>query len=144
VLNIPSDSLARRHRFEWWPKVLRSSVRDHLDRPFIWGESDCAFFRQIVIDMTGFDCAEDVEGYNSEDTARAVLRAAGFASVIDLVAARFPEIHPSEAMRGDLGYVDGHHDLMSPLIIMGSEAVTKASSGQVVISRAQITRAFAV
>lgn len=123
---------------------MRLSLARHIAAPFEWGVSDCALAFDIVRDITGFDAIDGMRGYADGSDAMRRLRARGFQSVLDLVAATFPEIPPSEAQRGDLGYVDDVQPLMSPAVINGAVAHSKGIAGPVLIPRGLIVRAFAV
>lgn len=123
---------------------MRVSLARHIASPFVWDDSDCSFAFRVVADITGFDALEGLRGYQSAQEAMQILRQAGYRTVLDLVAANFPEIAPSEAGRGDLGYVDGVEPLMSPALINGPVAHSKSLAGPVTVPRGMITRAFAV
>jgi len=123
---------------------MRLTVARHLAAPFEWGVNDCSLAFEAVLAMTGFDAIEAVRGYDSPQEAMRRLRAAGYRSVLELVEASFPEISPAHAQRGDLGYIDSVEPLMSPAIIDGAVAHSKALAGPVLIPRGQIVRAFAV
>ena len=113
--------------------------------PFVWGESDCAIlFSEAVEALTGFNPIADGGTYTTRIGALRGLKKLGFDSVFDLVAARFPEIPPAHAMRGDLGFADGFDPLLSPAVIDGSVAHSKSESGYVIVPRGHILRAFAV
>lgn len=113
--------------------------------PFDWGTSDCAMFADVVKALTGFDPIEGIRGYASELSAVRRLRAAGYVTTYELVAAHFPEIDPALAGRGDLGYpAEIPHPLMSPAVIDGAYAYSKGLDGAVIMPRSLITRAFAV
>lgn len=123
---------------------MRVSLARHLAAPFEWGGSDCAFSLDIARDMTGFDILDGLRGYTNAQEAMETLRAAGYQTVLDLVAAHFPEISPSEAQRGDLGYPADVAPLMSPALINGPVAHSKSMAGPVTVPRGLIARAFAV
>lgn len=128
-----------------WPARMRAAIDFHRDRPFEWGASDCSLFAEAVEAMTGFDPIAAVRGYQGEIDALRRLRAAGYASTLELVRDYFQEIPPALAQRGDLGYPASiPHALMSPAVIDGAVAYSKHPAGFIVIPRSLITRAFAV
>jgi len=124
---------------------MRATIARHINAPFAWGSSDCGFVFDWVRDACDFDPIDDVRGYTSEREALRAVRDAGFETVADLVAARFVEIDPAMAQRGDLGYpADIPHPLMSPAIIDGAHAYSKHPAGGVIVPRSAIVRAWAV
>lgn len=136
---------ARRPRIDAWPAAMRAVLMRHQAGPFVWGQSDCALFADAVAAMTGYDPLADCRGYTSEFGALKKLKAAGFDNVDELVAARFVEIAPVAAQRGDLGYPARiARPLMGPAVIDGAHAFSKGPEGFVVVPRSVIVRAFAV
>jgi hypothetical protein len=124
---------------------MSRAIACHRNVPFIWGSSDCALAFDVMQVMTGRDAIADLRGYVDEFTLLRRLVAAGFETGVQLVEARFREIAPVNAMRGDLGYpADVPHRLMSPAVIDGAYAYSKGPQGFITIPRSQITRAFAV
>lgn len=126
---------------------MRETVQRHLAQPFVPGVSDCAIlFADAVLAMTGYDPISDGRDYASLQDALRNIRRAGHQTMADLVAARFHEIHPSEAQRGDLGLLADADNgaITSPLVILGADAATKSMAGPVIVSRGLIVRAFAV
>ena len=101
-------------------------------------------FADVVYGMTGFNPMHGSRPYYSAVSAARSLLDFGFKSMLALVEARFEEIPPSLAMRGDLGFVEGHDPLMSPAVIDGSVAHSKNEGGTVIVPRSHIVRAFAV
>lgn len=127
--------------------MLREAVQRHLAQPFVPGVSDCAtLFADAVLAMTGFDPIADGRDYATLQDALRNIRRAGHRTMADLVAARFREIHPSEAQRGDLGMLADAEigAITSPLVMLGADAATKSLAGPVIVSRGLIVRAFAV
>ena len=132
-------------RIEAWPSILRKGLAHHLAAPFEWGVSDCAFVFDIVRDMTGYDAIADGRGYTTEAGAMKALKRAGFETMLDLFSARFPELDPAMAQRGDLGFpAVTPNPLMNPAIIDGASAFTKYPGGRLVVPRHAIARAWAV
>ena len=165
-----TTSALRRPRVESWVTILAKTVEFHTDAPFAWGQSDCGLWADLVLAMTGWDPIADCRGYTNASSGLRKLKAAGYASVIELVEDRFEEIPASFAQRGDLivpcgRSVDVHlatspcgthqytvpalngaiHPLSSPAVCIGRHAFSKSESGAVVfeMDRRHI-RAFAV
>jgi len=136
----------RRPRVDNWATALRAVIAEHESQPFVWGQSDCSFAFDAVRAITGFDPIESIRGYGSELAALRNLRASGFETTADLVAAHFEEIPAMSAMRGDLGYPsEVRHPLMSPAVIFGAFAYSKSpGEGWVVIETAALTRIYGV
>ncbi|PLX36990.1 MAG: hypothetical protein C0605_07945 [Hyphomicrobiales bacterium] len=128
-----------------WPSRMLDILDEHVERPFAWGVSDCGIlFADAVVAQTGFDPLAGMRGYRTKAGALRVLRRAGFASVAELVAARFEEIPLAQAGRGDLGLPEVADALTSPAVITGALAVSKDENGPVTLSRSLIKRAFKV
>jgi len=142
ILSAPN----RRTRPADWPKRLRGVIARHRAAPFAWGDSDCAMlFAEAVEAMTGYNPIADGGTYTTRIGALRGLKKLGFDSVLDLVAARFVEIPPAHAMRGDLGFVAEVDPLSSPAVIDGAVAHSKRDDvGHVLVPRGHIVRAFAV
>jgi hypothetical protein len=112
--------------------------------PFQWGVSDCAFFADIVREMTGWDPMADARGYDSAVSARQVLRDVGYESMKEAVEDRLHEIPVAHAMRGDLVFpADDLGPMASPFILDGAHAFSKSMAGPLVLSRERCVRAFA-
>lgn len=140
----------RRPRLDRWPALLREVLSRHAAAPFEWGVSDCAIlFAEAVRVVTGYDPIFDGREYASAQGALRNVRAAGFRCMTELVAARFHEIPPAHARRGDLGYTaeslaDDGGPLVCPAVINGAIAHSKTLAGHVIVPRGLIVRAFAV
>lgn len=132
-------------RVENWPSIMRRAIAAHARQPFVWGASDCSFVFDIIRDMTGRDPIAEIRGYSSELGALRALRAAGYATTLDLIERNFVEIPPATAQRGDIGYPSNiAHPLMSPAIIDGANCYSKEPRGAVVFPRNHIARAWRV
>lgn len=99
--------------------------------------SDC------VQAMTGFNPTRGIR-YATKLGALRAFREHGCMTAIGLVESLFEEIDPAQAVRGDLGLPAEFDDLMSPAIIDGALAFSKAEAGPIIIPRTLIVRAFAV
>lgn len=110
----------------------------------MWGVSDCTMFADVVLAMTGFDPIAGYRSYTTEIGALRMLRKANAASVAEYIERLFPEIHPSQAGRGDLGLTSEAGPLTCPAVIDGAVAISKNEGGTVIVPRGHIVRAFAV
>ena len=97
--------LRRKHD---WPKLLHEYLNSVRDRPFKWGQHDCAlFFCGAVEAMTGVDLARDFRGeYSSRGAAVRRMRAfadGGLEQLVEKRAAAYsiPEVPVAFAQRGD-------------------------------------------
>lgn len=92
-------------RAEDWPIRLNAAIEAALDRPFKWGEHDCALFAfNIVRDLTGVDHAADYRGqYRTAAGATKQLLKRGQGTLrASVTAALGSEINERLAKRGDL------------------------------------------
>ena len=113
-----------------------------MSEPFEWAVSDCAFWADIVRDLTGFDPIWDGRDYTDGPSAMIALRRAGYHSVLELLEDRLIEIPIAMAGRGDLVVQAECAPLAGPFVLDGSRAYTKALSGPIVVDRSTCTRAF--
>lgn len=133
------------NRLDGWADRLLEVVELHRAAPFVWGRTDCAMlFRHCAQVCTGVDPLADLSPwYSRASAARALLRA-GHRTAIDLVAARFVEIHPAQAQRGDVGFCEIRDDLSAPAIILGAEAVSRDESRFLVFPAGLLVRTFRI
>jgi hypothetical protein len=101
-------------RFPDWPKRLNAHLETVRDKPFAWGEHDCALAAAGAIQaMTGVDIAAPLRGkYSSAGTAVVAMRdfaGGSLEQVIEKIAQdrKMPEIKSKMAQRGDLVLLDG-------------------------------------
>lgn len=90
-----------------WGSALTHFVSGRINAPFAWGPNDCASFcADAGIAMGCADFHEGVRGHytNAAGAVRA-LRRAGFDGLEALLRARLDECPPSQARRGDVGFV---------------------------------------
>lgn len=92
-----------------WETALAEYLAGKSGAVFAWGTCDCAMFAAGAIEaMTGVDPASELRGrYKSQTGAARVLKRSGAAKLAEWVSARFEEILPVFAHRGDLVMVDG-------------------------------------
>lgn len=95
-------------RAENWPGLLATAIEEARNRPFVWGEHDCALFAaDVVLKMTGQDLAADFRGlYASKTQAIKILGAAGGLDAVVTGLLGWPLYHPKLAQRGDVVMVD--------------------------------------
>ncbi len=91
-------------RREDWPERLLAFLASRRDKPFAWGENDCALFAaDAALEMTGVDFAAPFRGrYDTAFGAMKALRANGagcLAEYLDLIVD--PLARPELARRGD-------------------------------------------
>jgi hypothetical protein len=90
-----------------WEKRLNAVVAKHQALPSVYGTSDCYMIADDGVEaVTGKRMYVDAIGYTTEAGAAKKLRQHGFETVRDAFAAKFAEIAPSMAQRGDIGVVD--------------------------------------
>jgi hypothetical protein len=86
----------------------------------------------------------EAQGYDDAQSARRIIKATGFSSIIAGVEARFHEIPVAHAIRGDLVYPkEDLGPMASPFILDGAHAFSKSMSGPLVLHRDRCVRAFA-
>lgn len=91
-------------RLSTWESDLAAFVANRFEKPFTWGEHDCALFgADAVLTITGTDPAPDFRGvYSDQKGAREALRKFGKGTLLKTYQDRFPEKPISFAQRGDL------------------------------------------
>jgi hypothetical protein len=90
-----------------WEKRLNAVVAKHQALPSEFGTSDCYLIADDGVEaLLGERMYPDAIGYKTEAGAARKLRQHGFDTVRDAFAAKFAEIAPSMAQRGDIGVVD--------------------------------------
>ncbi|SOC22009.1 DUF6950 family protein [Rhodobacter maris] len=129
-----------------WRARLHAEIEAHRREGFAWGRRDCALglAAGAVLAMTGEDLAAAWRGrYRSASGAARVLRAAGFDSLGDAVAAVLPEIHPSQAHVGDIAFLD-EGEIGALGIVNGGTLIVLGLDGIGPRERAAAVRAFKV
>lgn len=90
-----------------WEIELAKVVEKHIQIPFAYGVSDCYIVcADVVKAITGEEPYENVRDYTTEAGAAKQLKKHGFESVEDAWAAKFEEIPPVMAQRGDVCIFD--------------------------------------
>lgn len=141
----PSPSMALLRRDDWDQRLMAVIV-EHQAVGFAYGRADCAtLFADVVEAVTGVDPLAEHRGrWKSERGALRVLASTGADSVAAWVAARFKEIEPVDARRGDVGYPADAHELGFPAVVVGATAMSRDESRWLVIPRRRLVRCFQV
>ncbi len=121
-------------------------VYRHRGLAFAWGEADCVrFWADCVQAITGRDPLAGLPAWSCPRSAVRTLRSAGFDSVTEFVASRFPEIDPPQLRRGDLATAERDPQaLVSPLVVLGAEMINRDETRWLVVPSAAAVRAFRV
>lgn len=92
---------------DWQPRLV-AWLRAANGRPIEPGRHDCCLFGAgAVLAQTGTDFAAPWRGrYTTMAGGRRVLRKAGFADHVALIAAHLPEVAPAFAREGDLAVLE--------------------------------------
>jgi hypothetical protein len=134
-------------RQEGWEERFMAEVRRHHQLPFTLGVSDCFLLpMDVVAAITGVDPVDPGgRDYSSLKGARAKLKKAGYTDLPAAFAARFEEIAPSLAQRGDIGIADYDGALLGGgVVVLGAEVIGKGEHGNRRLPLAQLKRAFKV
>lgn len=92
-------------RYPDWPERLHCFLMEVKERPFKWGEWDCAAFcGEAVKRMTGEDLYAEMKGlYSSEEEAKELIQTKGFDTYESILWKMLGEpISVTVAMRGDV------------------------------------------
>lgn len=129
-----------------WPLRLEEAIERYQDGGFAWGERDCFTLPMDVAEaLTGVDPWASERTYTTEIGAARKLRRLGFADVSDAFAAKFQEIAPSLAQRGDIGVVLDADGAACGVIVLGAfVAGMSPIAGLTFLPRARLVRAFRV
>lgn len=132
-------------RVEGWETAFVAAVQEGLQRPFEWGQHDCATFAFAVrAVLTGRDDTGLWRGqYRSAAGARRVMRSLGWADFAAAGRALLGEPLPTPllAQRGDLAIAG---DDMGAWIVTGREIVSIGPGGPVVRPLRDATLAWRV
>lgn len=95
-----------------WEEKLGAYFAEHRDAAFKYGTLDCALFAAGAVKvMTGEDPARGFRGkYRSAATSLRAIKRAGFENLAAVMDAKFEQIPPAYAQRGDL-IMDGSDSL---------------------------------
>jgi hypothetical protein len=128
-----------------WNARVTVFLTQHARTPFRPGRHDCALFAAGCVEaMTGEDPAAAFRGrYSTLAGGRRVLRRAGFADHVALVASLFDEIAPLMAQVGDIAVVNSPEGPALGLVA-GADIVVPAPQGLGAVSLMAARRAFRV
>ncbi len=95
-------------RHPQWTTRLPETLKNTINRPFVWGEHDCCLFASdCVIAVCNFDPCERIRGrYKTKTGAFRVLQKE-FGTLDGAVSRFFDEIPTNEAGRGDIVMFEG-------------------------------------
>lgn len=128
-----------------WEKRLNAVVARHQLLPGDYGVSDCYVIPDDAVEaITGSVMYPKARGYRTSAGAAKKLRAHGFANVREAFAARFEEIPPAFARRGDIGVIE-RDGQFSGGVFTSVGFATRAHGGPVIfLSVSHVTAAFRV
>ena len=136
-----------------WERKLHDFIAENRDRPFQWGEWDCALFATAcAAAITGHDAAEAYRGtYDSRTGSARALRELGEGTLLRTVNASFHARPIGTARRGDLVWCDGSLGVCigASALFVGEERLAEKAGvmmreGLIQIPRAAWTRAWSV
>ncbi len=133
---------------DWRSRLF--AVIQNSNRPFEWGENDCALFAARCAEaVLGIDYAEGWRGtYSDMDGAMAALAAHGYTDLPSLligILGAEAEIHPSRARRGDLVLIQTESALGWSIGVFDHERIGVLTlQGYGTEDRSKATRAFKV
>ncbi len=130
---------------DWRPR-LRRYLKTCVGKPLVAGQHDCCLFGAGAIEaQTGVDLAADWRGrYTTFAAGYRILRKAGYADHIALIAAHLPEIQPLAARAGDIAIVPGE-DGDAVGVIQGEAVYVLAPNSQLaLVPMAPVLRLFRV
>lgn len=120
-------------------------IEQHRNEAFRWGAYDCAtLFADAVQAVTGVDPLAKYRPWKNERSARMKMIRAGYSGMRDFARANFPEVPPSFAGRGDLGFPAKTIPISCPAVIIGSEAVSRDQDGWICIPTSLLVTTFKV
>jgi hypothetical protein len=132
-------------RLNDWHARLVGYLHSATSTPFQYGHHDCTLFAAgAVRAMTGEDLAEGYRGrYTTLSGGLRVLRKAGYASHVDLVASVFEEVEPVFAVPGDLVVIESEDgDALG--VVQGEAVYVLGMAGLSLVSAERARRAFRV
>jgi hypothetical protein len=133
-------------RLDGWRPAFIAAIDAHRPHAFGWGSHDCAILTaDCILAVTGMDPAENFRGrYDSAESAKAALAEAGFDTAVDVVAQHFAEIHPSQAIVGDIAVIPTRQG-PATAPVMGAELAAYAGNGILgAVPLADAVRAFRI
>lgn len=133
-------------RHDDWRSRLDAYIAAAAREPFRPGRHDCALFAAgAVRAMTGDDPARGWRSkYRSLRRGRELLAEAGYDGPVDMAAARYPEIHPSAALPGDLAALTDDEGAPALGVVQGSRIYVLSLRGIATVPLTAAERAFRV
>jgi hypothetical protein len=133
-------------RREDWPERLLAYVEAQRDKPFAWGENDCALFTADgILAMTDVDLAAEVRGrYTTAIGAFKILRTSGVEDLTEWLTRALGEpILPALARRGDVVMSEG---VTGPVLglVLGQQAAAAGPAGVTLVPSARWQQAWRV
>lgn len=90
-----------------WEQRLSAAVAKHQACASEWSVSDCYAIPDDAVEaVTGSRMYPKARSYKTEAGAAKQLRKHGFENVAEAFAAKFPEVAPIMAQRGDIGVIE--------------------------------------
>ncbi len=132
-----------------WERSFVAIMARHVATPFAWTpDAHClAAPAELCLAMTGVDPMRGFRRYRTETGALRAMKAAGFGTVEDALAATFLEIPKLLARRGDCGVLAQEVDSrpwLTSFVVMGAMAVGKTERGPVYVPVEALKRTFAI
>ena len=129
------------NRTPLWESALSDYIALMRHEPFEYGINDCCMFAAGAVKaMTGIDPMAEFRGrYNSLATSVRALREIGDGDLEATMDAKFPEVAPHLAHRGDLAFYDG-----SVGVVVGSVAYFVTDDGLTRIPRDKWLKCWSV
>lgn len=128
-----------------WETALSEFIGDCADKPFVYGEHDCAMFAaNAVVAVTGTDPIPKFRGkYSTQTGSIKALKRYGAGTLESTIDSKFEVKPASNAIRGDLAFYEG-----SVGVVMGGFAVFVGENdkkpGLVKVPRADWEKAWSV
>lgn len=124
-----------------WDAALYAYLTASEGLAYAYGKADCALFAAGAVEaMTGVDPAKPFRGrYSTARGSARALRRYGAGDLGNTLDGLFPAIPASMARRGDLAWHDN-----AVGVVIGSDALFMADTGQVRVPRAEWAKAWRV
>ncbi|QTL01906.1 hypothetical protein J5J86_13935 [Aquabacter sp. L1I39] len=129
-----------------WPLHLDEVIERYQADVFAWGARDCFTLpMDASAALIGVDRWAVERTYSTKIGAARKLKRLGFADVADAFAAKFEEIPPALAQRGDIGSVADANGAACGVVVLGTlVAGMSPVAGLTFLPRARLVRAFRV
>lgn len=130
-----------------WRERLQAVLHDAEKQPFIWGTYDCfsGLTSRCVEAIIGEDIAASIRGqYTTALGAMKLIRAHGFADLIEALESRFISCAPAFAHHGDIVCMKGDETGFATGILLGERIAVMHLKGLATIDRFEALQAFKV